>query len=128
VQIQQIASLLKKRVQMAHRYQDLLAKQPGISFPKITKNGIHSWQSYCIFVPDRDQIIERVKEKNIETQIGTYALHMHNAFNNNSNCRISGNMPGSRYAFEHCLTLPLYHDLTDTEQQYVVSELVKCLA
>ena len=128
VQIQIIADLLKKRIQMAHRYQDLLAKQPGISFPKITQNGRHSWQSYCIFVQDRDHIIERLKEDNIETQIGTYALHMHKAFNTNSNCKIVGDMPGSRYAFEHCLTLPLYHDLTDAEQKHVASEVMKCIA
>jgi len=61
-------------------------------------------------VPDRDQIIEKLKDKNIETQIGTYSLHMHKAFSENSNCTINGEMPGSRYAFEHCLTLPLYQE------------------
>ena len=55
-------------------------------------------------------------------------LNMHKAFNNNSNCKIFGDMTGSRYAFEHCLALPLYHDLSDAEQRHVASELVKCIA
>ncbi len=123
-QMQQIDSLLQKRSQLANRYIELLADSAGVSFPKITAKGVHSWQSCCIFTPNRDQIIEKLKEKNIETQIGTYALHLHKAFNENANCRIMGEMPGSRYAFEHCLTLPLYHDMKEEEQDYVVEQLL----
>jgi dTDP-4-amino-4,6-dideoxygalactose transaminase len=61
----------------------------------------------------------------IEVQIGTYALHMHKAFNQNKNCHIIGDMQESRYAFDHCLTLPLYHDMTEAEQEYVVTQLIK---
>jgi perosamine synthetase len=125
VQMQHIAELLDRRRQLVHRYQELLTGQAGVSFPEITAGGTHSWQSYCIFTADRDQKIKSLREKNIETQIGTYVLHMHNAFGKNSNCRITGAMPGSRFAFEHCLTLPLYHDMTPEEQQYVVAELQK---
>jgi len=125
VQMRHISSLLERRAQLANRYHELLVGFPGISFPKVTPKGIHSWQSYCIFTPNRDQIIGKLKEKNIETQIGTYALHMHKAFNEKSKCRIFGDMSSSRYAFDHCLTLPLYNDMTNEEQRFVVSELLK---
>ena len=49
------------------------------------------------------------------------------AFAKNSNCRIVGDMAGSRYAFEHCLTLPLFHDMTDSEQRYVTEHLLDLL-
>ncbi len=127
VQMQHIASLLERRSQLADRYHKLLADKPHVSLSKVTPKGSHAWQSFCIFVPNRDQIIECLKGKDIETQIGTYALHMHNAFNNSTGCRISGDVSKSRYVFDHCLTLPLYHDMTDETQQYVVDELVKCL-
>jgi dTDP-4-amino-4,6-dideoxygalactose transaminase len=126
-QMQQIDSLLQKRSQLANRYMELLADTPAVSFPIITPKGVHSWQSCCIFVPACNQVIEKLKRKNIETQIGTYSLHMHKAFSASSNCTIHGEMPGSRYAFDHCLTLPLYHDMTDEDQQRVVSELLKCM-
>jgi len=126
-QMRQIDSLCQKRSQLANRYMELLADAPAVSIPKITAKGVHSWQSCCIFVPDRDQVIKKLKVKNIETQIGTYSLHMHKAFSENSNCTIHGEMPGSRYAFDHCLTLPLFHDMKDEEQQYVVSELLMCM-
>ena len=126
-QMQYIDALLDKRRQLAKRYRDNIRKDSGISLPEITPGGTHSWQSYCIFTPNRNQIIENLKENKIETQIGTYALHLHPAFNQNPNCRIAGDMAGSRYAFDHCLTLPLYHEMTDEDQDEVVSELGKCI-
>ena len=126
-QMRNIELLLEKRRQLAARYNECLGDHPAISLPTVTPNGIHSRQSYCIFLPDRDQIIEQLKTQNIETQIGTYALHMHKAFNHNPNCRIVGDMPGSRYAFEHCLTLPLYHDMKYEEQEFVVEQLLSVI-
>ena len=62
-----------------------------------------------------------------KVQIGTYALHMHKAYNQSPNCRFVGDMTSSRYAFDHCLTLPLYHDMTLQDQDYVVSQLLALL-
>lgn len=64
-----------------------------------------------------------MREKEIEVQIGTYALHLHPAFAPSAFCRTHGDMPGSQYAFDHCLTLPLYHELTESEQKIVVDTL-----
>jgi dTDP-4-amino-4,6-dideoxygalactose transaminase len=103
VQMQHINKLLDRRTQLALTYYELLAN------------------------PNRNQIIRKLKEKKIETQIGTYALHMHKAFSDNSNCRVIGDMSGSRYAFEHCLTLPLYHDMKYEEQEFVVEQLLSII-
>jgi len=122
-----IRKLLAKREEISESYYRLLANTPKISFPKTTVGGTHSWQSCCIFVRNRDQLIEKLRERDIEVQIGTYALHMHKAFSENPKCRIMGDMRKSRYAFDHCLTLPLYHDMTEEEQKYVVQELLEVM-
>jgi len=126
-QMRQIDQLLQKRIELAKRYEDILKGKPGITLPKTTAKGSHSVQSFCVFVDNRDRVIRTLSKKNIECQIGTYALHMHKAFKENHNCRIAGDLRGSRYAFEHCLTLPLYHDMTDAEQDYVVHQLLTLL-
>jgi dTDP-4-amino-4,6-dideoxygalactose transaminase len=36
-------------------------------------------------------------------------------------------MAASRYAFDHCLVLPLYHQLTPEDQKLIVDELTKRL-
>jgi perosamine synthetase len=79
-----------------------------------------SFQSFCVFVNNRDAVIQAMKKENIETQIGTYSLHMHKAFADNPVCRIMGTLENSRYAFEHCLTLPLYNDLTEEDQKFII--------
>jgi len=122
-QMNHIDELLNKRCLLAKRYYDSLKDITSISIPTINSDGKHSFQSCCVYVENRDDIMKVLAEKGIQTQIGTYALHMHKAFKENPDCRITGDMPGSKYAFEHCLTLPMYHDMTREEQDYVIDEL-----
>lgn len=119
-QMSHIDNLLAKRRSIADRYYKLLAGIPDIGIPETIANGKHSFQSCCIFVNNRDKIMARLLKKGIASQIGTYSLHMHKAFNDNGNCEIIGQMPGSKYAFNHCLTLPMYHEMSDSDQDYVI--------
>jgi len=127
VQMQHIDILLAQRKRLARRYFKLLNHKSEVSIPTVTPNGDHSRQSCCIFTPRRNEIIEKLKEKNIETQIGSYSLHKLKAFYDNPNCRVRGDMAASKYAFDHCLTLPLYHDMTTDEQNYVINQLLGAL-
>lgn len=125
IQMRHIDELLAKRYQLASRYCDLLINTPSIGIPMITSNSKHSFQSCCIFIKNRDETISDLAEKGIQAQIGTYSLHMHKAFFNNPECSIAGDLEGSKYAFNHCLTLPMYHDMTQEEQDSVIKELTK---
>ena len=71
--------------------------------------------------------MKEMRAMGIEVQIGTYALHMHPAFKASSFCHVKNDMHGSRYAFDHCLTLPLYHDMTEDVQAYIIKNLLKTL-
>jgi dTDP-4-amino-4,6-dideoxygalactose transaminase len=127
VQMHHIDDLLSKRRELSHNYVDMLYKTPGIKIPKITEGGKHSYQSFCIFVDNRDEIMMEMRRQGIECQIGTYSLHMHKAFKDENLFKILGDMAGSTYAFNHCLALPLYHEMTTEEQEYVVNELKKAI-
>ncbi len=118
-----IDELLSCRSALAESYRTLLKDVPGIDIPPTTPGGKHSYQSFCIFVPDRDRIMLEMRAKGIEVQIGTYALHMHPAFAEGPQIIHRGPLNGSRYAYDHCLTLPLYHDLLKTDQETVVTML-----
>jgi len=122
-QLKYIDELLAKRIELANNYLKLLEDNSKISIPGSLINGQHSYQSFCIFIENRNEVMIKMKEKGIEVQIGTYALHMHNAFTNNDLISILGLMNNSKWCFEHTLTLPLYNDLTFIEQEYIVYEL-----
>lgn len=127
IQMKHIQELLEKRISLSRKYIDLLKNIAGIKLPLTTPSGKHSYQSFCIFIDDRDRVMKEMREKGIEVQIGTYSLHMHPAFKSSDNCLISNDMPGSRFAFEHCLSLPLFHEMTETDQIMVIEKLMKSL-
>ena len=126
-QMNKIDLLLERRRELANNYVELLQGKENITIPITTSKGIHSYQSFTIFIENRDGVLKNLREKGIEVQIGTYSLHMHPAFQNNSKIRLAGPFTGSKWAFDHCLTLPLYHDLRLEEQQIVLEELTEDL-
>ncbi|MGE4553906.1 MAG: DegT/DnrJ/EryC1/StrS family aminotransferase [Desulfovibrionaceae bacterium] len=127
-QLDMADELLVERRALAARYDELLAGVPDVVLPRTTPNGRHSYQSYIVFVPGRDRVLRSMREKGVEVQIGTYSLHMHEAFRPGPLCRVQGDMAGSRSAYEHALALPLYHGMTAEEQAYVVDMLAGELA
>jgi dTDP-4-amino-4,6-dideoxygalactose transaminase len=126
-QMQKINELLDRRIQLSENYISLLKSDPRIAIPLTTAEGKHSRQSFCVYIENRDVVMRRMRDNGIEVQIGTYALHMHPAYSNETVCTTLSNMPGSKYAFQHCLTLPLYHELTNSDQEYVVQQLCRLL-
>lgn len=86
-QMWHIDELLSHRRELAAAYDRMLREIPGITFPKTTDGGRHSFQSYCIQIDERDRILAALRAEGTEVQIGTYALHMHPAFRNSKNIR-----------------------------------------
>ncbi|WP_044350797.1 DegT/DnrJ/EryC1/StrS family aminotransferase [Dethiosulfatarculus sandiegensis] len=124
-QMQEIDVLLNRRRELAERYLKLLSNTSKVKPCQVAKGGVHSFQSFCVFVENRDEVMANMREKGVEVQIGTYALHMHKAFNQNPDVYLTDDMKGSRYVFDHCLALPLFHELTYKEQVFIVNLLLK---
>ena len=114
--------MLERRLEFASRYESLLEGE-GILVSPVTPGGVHSRQSYCVFVSKRNRIMETMRAEGIEVQIGTYSLHMQPAFQNSSLCKVVGDLKGSQFAFEHCLALPMYHGMKFEDQKRVVSAI-----
>lgn len=122
-QLEIIDKLLAKRIELAENYKKMLINNDQVTIPKVTTNGKHSYQSFCVFIDDRDRVMQEMREKGIEVQIGTYSLHKHKAFNEGKFIKWCGNFENSLYALENCLTLPLYHHLTFEQQELIVENL-----
>ncbi len=124
-QLKHMDELLTERRALASFYRELFSGDAKIGLPEITQQGEHSWQTLCVYVEERDRVMEQMRAEGIEVQIGTYALSMHPAFNDNPACRLEGGLAGSRYAFGHALALPLFHGMTRAEQTEVAQTLRK---
>jgi len=123
IQLRAADRLLQRRTALARNYESLLDSK-RITIPKTSQHGVHAYQSFCIFIKDRDRILLQMREKGIEVQIGTYSLHMHPVFKESSLCHQTCGMPESKSVYLHCLALPLYFELTESDQSLVVDTLL----
>ena len=126
-QMRVIDQLLLRRRELAENYKSLLSGVQDVGVPECTKGGEHSYQSFCIYVPQRDRLMKKMRGAGIEVQIGTYSLHTHPAFADAKSCGTDEKFEQSTSSFSTCLTLPLYHELTCEEQGYVVEQLKEFL-
>ena len=127
-QIRRIDTILHDRITKAHIYDNLLSEIEEIYIPGAHVDSSRNFQTYIIYLkrPDiRDRIIEEMRTLNIQTQIGTYALHLQPFFKNLN--RI-GTLENSLKLYNQLLSLPLHHQLTYRDQKKVIAALIKMLA
>jgi len=123
---------LEDRFQVACKYQKLFEKynlSDKIRLPLNNANNIknhkeHTFHQYVIFVEDRDGLQEYLKENEIGTNIYyPLCLHLQECF------KYLGykerDFPIAEEASKHVLAIPMYPELTEEKQEYVVSKISK---
>jgi dTDP-4-amino-4,6-dideoxygalactose transaminase len=129
-QLEKLDEIVERRRELAARYTELLADIEGVDTPMEIEDGRHNYQSYCIYIETgddqlRDTLIDRLAERDIETQIGTYALHQTKAF---ADTRRVGNLETSQALHHNLLTLPVAQSMDVEDQHRVVGALEEELA
>lgn len=123
---------LEDRFQVACRYQKLFEKfklLDKVRFPlnnakDIKNHKEHTFHQYVIFVEDRDKLQEYLKENEIGTNIYyPLCLHLQECFKYLG--YKEGNFPIAEEASKHILALPMYPELTEDKQEYVVSKIAE---
>lgn len=125
IQMEQIEEFIKRRIYLAKYYNDLIEDMGlDVQFVRTGKKIRNNYQTYVILLKNnlRDKIILKLKEKGIETTIGTYSLSAQPLFS-----KTKEEFPNSRYAFEHSLALPMYHELTENDIEYILKTLKSLL-
>ncbi len=125
VQLSKLDGFTARRRELADRYARLLADVPGVTAPVAPADRHPVWQTYAVTVDealDRDAIILGLRAREIGCNIGTYAMHREPIYATTADC------PVSRRLFHQHLALPMFPDLTDTQQERVVESLSKVIA
>lgn len=117
-QLNRIEHIIDERIKMAMFYNDMFEDVAGIETPYHGPHVRETFQTYAVRVKNRDKLIDRMKKKGIETQIGTYDLQSLPAF------KIGDELPYSRILGEELLSLPLHHYLSEDDQHTVVEVLI----
>ena len=122
-QLKKIEKIIEKRRRMAKIYNELLSKIDCVKVQKPTSNSRHTYQSYtCVITKPhlRDKIRKKLENNNVETQIGTYAVHCLPPFRQ---CMKKGGLQNSEFLFKNSLTLPLHEELTLDDQHFICKSI-----
>ena len=122
VKLNQLDKYNESRRRIANKY-DKALRETGIQLP-LCRNEGECWHQYAVMVPDRDGFVQYM----CEFEIGTGAfypvpLHLQKAFRylnyKESDC------PVAEYLCEHSVCLPIFPELTEQEQDYVIDCILK---
>jgi perosamine synthetase len=125
-QLTKLERIVKRRRALAANYDDLL-RGTGISAPKALEDSSYVYQSYVVLLPKevtprRSEIIETLREKGIETTIGTYHIPLTTYFRKLGGFR-RGDFPATDNVASRAMTLPLHEVLSLDQQEFIVSSL-----
>jgi len=103
-------------------FQDLLPDVPGFQLPRVQYQNRHIFHQYVIRAPKRDALRQFLRQEGIGTEIYyPQALHLQECYSFLKHKR--GDFPVSEMAAEETLALPIYPELTDSQQAYVVDRI-----
>jgi dTDP-4-amino-4,6-dideoxygalactose transaminase len=122
-QLKRLPELIERRRFLAERYKELLMDVPGIKLPEEPPWALSNWQSYCVRLPDRctqRQVMQFMLNKGVATRRGVMCAHREEAYQD-----ITPPWPliESEKAQDQCIILPLYHQMTEEDQNYVAEVL-----
>jgi len=116
---------LTRRKELAERYDRMLADTELI-LPRTIAGNEHAYYLYICRHPQRDQIIEELKKRDILVNI-SYPWPIHIMTGYQYLAYKEGDFPHTEKAAREIFSLPLYPSLTDDEQEQVVSALYAIL-
>jgi len=125
VQLKRLPEILERRRLLASRYQSILGDIPGLTLPHQPEWALSNWQSYCIRIDKRhDQrtIMQTLLDKNISTRRGIMCAHREPAYPKGTYVS-PGMLTESEQAQEYGIILPLYHQMTESDQDQVADAL-----
>lgn len=135
-QMGKLRYILERRTSLARRYDQALKGFDWLETPYIPEGYSHGYQSYvCLFRPEepamnnveelherRNALMERLEDRGIATRQGTQAVHVLGYYRRKYGLQPS-DFPNTYLADRLSLTLPLYAQMTDAEQDWVCQSL-----
>lgn len=133
VQLRRAQELWERRRRLVARYSETLAGVEELELPSEPSDRRSSWHLYAVRLGTgrtgltRDALIERLRQRGVGTSVHWRPLHMQAYYRDCWGYR-ADSFPVAAREFSRLVSLPLFPDMTDAEQDYVVRELCSALA
>jgi dTDP-4-amino-4,6-dideoxygalactose transaminase len=127
-QLRRLPAFVARRAQLVARYNELLADVDGLRLPIQRDEVAPAWHLYAVRVLGgrRREVFEKMRAAGIGVQVNYIPVYWHPVFADSGYQR--GLCPVAEQAYSELVSLPLYADLTDAEQDRVVDTLRGILA
>lgn len=137
-QLKCLPDIVERRRHLAERYHQQLAEVPELKTPTEPSWAKSNWQSYCVRLPeqcDQQQVMQAMLDAGIGTRRGIMCAHREPAYRHESwSCGASKDdcdrplktctcLIESEYAQDRAILLPLFHQMSDREQDRVIDTL-----
>lgn len=125
-QLKRLPEIVARRRFLAERYQEKLADVPGLKLPTQPAWARSNWQSYCVRLTDKydqRQVMQEMLDSGISTRRGIMCAHREPAYSIEAWSCGSDRLTESEQAQDRAIILPLFHQMTEQEQDRVVEVL-----
>jgi perosamine synthetase len=120
-QFKKLSLWLKERKQIAEKYNDAFSKT---SIKRLTNTSdiVNAYHLYVVKVKNRDIIFSKLRSLGIGVNIHYIPVHLHPYYQDNFGTGL-GDCPVAEKVYTEILSLPIYPDLKENEQDFVINSL-----
>lgn len=126
-QLKRLPEIVAARRRLGERYRTLLSSIPGLTVAHEPAWARTNWQSFWVRLPDwceQRAVMQTMLDRGVATRRGIMCAHREQPYQ-----RPEGyHLPESELAQDRNIVLPLYPQMTDEEQEYVVEMLAEACA
>lgn len=120
--LRRLAGWNEQRRAAAARYDELLADVEAVQLPVTLDGNVPVWHLYVVRVQDRDEVLAKLHEAKIGAGIHyPVPVHLQGAFSHLGHS--AGDFPHSELAADEILSLPLFAEITESQQERVADVL-----
>lgn len=125
VQLGRVEGFIARRRALAQRYSEALARLGWITPPQEPAGSKHNFQSYMVRVQEdapisRDSLMQKLLDRGISTRRGIMATHREKPYRD---AKWEKLLPQTEAATDDCIILPLFHQMTEQEQDFVIESI-----
>ena len=124
-QLKRLPEIIERRRMFGQRYHELLPAINGLRLPHEPSWARSNWQSYCVRLPagcDQRTVMQAMLDQGVATRRGVMCAHREKPCADQALVPPEG-LAHSEAAQDRCIILPLYHQMTEADQDRVAAAL-----
>ena len=122
IQLEKLEWMRDERKKIADKYIDAFSGK--LNFIIENNQNESSWHLFVIKIGNRDELHQKLKEKEISTSVHFIPIHKHPYYKKRFSFS-DKDYPVANFVFEQSLSLPIYPGLTENEVEYVIKNVLE---